>query len=222
VVPLTRVTISGPMTGVTNTAYSFTANISPITATTPIMYTWMPEPDSGQGTTSTSYTWTTGGNKTITVTANNVGGALTGTHTIAIGPWSIYLPLTMRDWINYYEGPWEAEPNDTSVQANGPIRSSQTYSGTFPSPADLKDYFYFYLSTARTVELWLTNIPVESDYDLVLLNANGEPICLSNNSGPADEHIVCGPLPVGRYYIQVYNYSKTGSTQPYHLWMVCR
>jgi hypothetical protein len=222
VVPLTRVTISGPMTGVTNTAYSFTANISPITATTPIMYTWMPEPDSGQGTTSTSYTWTTGGNKTITVTANNVGGTLTGVHTIAIGPWSIYLPLTMRDWINYYEGPWETEPNDTSVQANGPIRSDRIYNGTFPSPADLKDYFYFYLSTARTVELWLTNIPVGSDYDLYLRNANLEPICFSNNPSNADEHIVCGPLPVGYYYVQVYNYGMTGSTQPYHLRVVYR
>ena len=84
VVPLTRVTISGPTAGITNTAYSFTANISPITATAPITYTWMPAPDSGQGTSSASYTWTTVGTKTITVTAQNTVNMVTDTHAITI------------------------------------------------------------------------------------------------------------------------------------------
>jgi hypothetical protein len=35
--------------------------------------------------------------------------------------------------------------------------------------------------------------------------------------GNADEHILTGILPTGRYYIQVYHNSTGGSTQAYHL-----
>jgi hypothetical protein len=103
VVPLTRVTISGPKAGITNTAYSFTANISLITATAPITYTWTPAPDSGQGTSSASYTWTTVGTKTITVTAQNTVNMVTDTHAITIQAtlsWT-YLPLVMKDYSNH-------------------------------------------------------------------------------------------------------------------------
>jgi hypothetical protein len=83
-VPLTAVTISGPITGATYASHTFSATVSPITATIPITYTWLPVPDSGQGTASANYSWLTDGNKTITVTAENMGGIVTDTHMISL------------------------------------------------------------------------------------------------------------------------------------------
>ena len=85
-------------------AYTFAAIVSPPTATTPITYTWSPVPDSGQGTVvlaqSTAvvtFTWVITGDKTITLTAENVGGMVSDIHVIAIGEqYHIYLPLVLR------------------------------------------------------------------------------------------------------------------------------
>lgn len=72
--PLTNVTISGNSSGVTNTTYTYVANITPVDATTPIAYTWSPAPQSGQNTASATYRWTTTGSKAIRVTASNCAG----------------------------------------------------------------------------------------------------------------------------------------------------
>jgi hypothetical protein len=103
------------------------------------------------------------------------------------------------------------------TQANGPLTSGSTYYGIFPSPTDPKDYFYFDLPAAHTIELWLTHIPAGQDYNLVLRDASLAEKGYSANPGTADEHILTGVLPAGRYYIQVFNYSGPGSAQPYYL-----
>ena len=122
------------------------------------------------------------------------------------------------EWVDVL---WEAEPNDDALtQANGPIVSGLTYYGTFPGAADPKDYFYFDLPVAHTVELWLRSIQAGHNYDLTLRNANEDEVKHSGELGNADEHILTGVLPAGRYYIQVTNASQTGSTQPYHLRVV--
>ena len=84
IVPLATVTISGPTTGAINTSYTFSTTVSPVTATTPINYTWTPAPESGQGTATATYSWPTAGNKIITVTAENVSGTVSDTHSINI------------------------------------------------------------------------------------------------------------------------------------------
>lgn len=81
-VPLAGVTIAGPDSGETQTAYEFTASINPIDATTPVTYTWSPEPASGQGTASARYTWFTAGTKPVAVTVQNCGGATAASATI--------------------------------------------------------------------------------------------------------------------------------------------
>ncbi|MDY7076423.1 MAG: PKD domain-containing protein [Chloroflexota bacterium] len=100
-VPPSEVVISGPTTGIINTAYAFKATVGPGTATTPITYTWSPVPNNGQGTAVVSFTWVISGDKTITVTAENTSGtaryAVSDTHVITIGePYRIYLPLVLR------------------------------------------------------------------------------------------------------------------------------
>jgi hypothetical protein len=101
---LTDVTISGPTRGVTNTAYTFTATVSPPTATLPTSYTWQATGQpltthvvTNRPTDTIAYSWTPAGAKIITVTAVNCGGSVVDTHTIRINQWDIYLPLVMRN-----------------------------------------------------------------------------------------------------------------------------
>ena len=87
--PVDMVTISGPSTGMANVSYQFVASVSPISATTPVTYTWQA---SEQGTViqtnnlsdTVPFTWATTGTKTITVSANNALAEVIDTHTINI------------------------------------------------------------------------------------------------------------------------------------------
>jgi len=86
----TSVTIGGPATGTVNTGYTFTATVSPDTATQPITYTWQatgqsPVVHTGGLTDTVTFTWSATGTQVITVTAANAGGIVTGIHTITIG-----------------------------------------------------------------------------------------------------------------------------------------
>jgi len=117
---------------------------------------------------------------------------------------------------------WEREPNNGCSQANGPIRSGSTYSGTFTTAADTRDYFSFDLNdTPRSVELWLTNIPPGCDYDVALCGADCEVVddCYSNEYGNANEHVRCNLSQTGTYKVRVYYY-VTGCSEPYHLRVV--
>ncbi|HQI86583.1 MAG TPA: hypothetical protein PKV20_18555 [Anaerolineae bacterium] len=113
---------------------------------------------------------------------------------------------------------WEKEPNDEALnQANGPLVSGLTYYGRFSSGADRQDYFFIYLQSAQSVELWLSNIAAGQDYDLTLRNTALQVVGYSGEPGDANEHIRTTTLPAGRYYIQVYNRSGSSSTQAYYL-----
>ena len=57
--------------------------------------TWAPEPGEGQATPDATYSWAAPGLWVITVTAENCGGVVTGTHTIAVKK-QIYLPLILK------------------------------------------------------------------------------------------------------------------------------
>ena len=92
---VTGVNISGPVTGTVGADHTFAATVSPLDASTPITYTWSPEPVSGQGTFAATYRWSTFGDKTITVTAVNCGGSAVDDHDIDI--WDgVYMPLVLR------------------------------------------------------------------------------------------------------------------------------
>ncbi len=83
-VPLTSVAVNGPLTGTTNTPYTFNADVSPATASCPVTYTWTPVPSTGQGTSAASYTWSSPGAYSVTVAAQNCGGIVTASHRITI------------------------------------------------------------------------------------------------------------------------------------------
>jgi uncharacterized protein YjiK len=77
--PATGVTLSGPAAGQANQSYAFTASVSPLSATTPLSYTWQAT-DQTQLTRSAGlndtlpFTWATTGPKVITVTVTNGAG----------------------------------------------------------------------------------------------------------------------------------------------------
>jgi len=136
-----------------------------------------------------------------------------------------YSNLGRSDWSNTesVQVRWECEPNNTLSSATGPIISDVsdlTYYGTFPGQGDMSDYFYFELDASRSIELWLTNIQNEHDYDLYLRRANGSVIEKSKKAGNANEHILPTNLSRGLYYIQVHNYGESGNTEPYHLQVI--
>ncbi|MBN1246412.1 MAG: DNRLRE domain-containing protein, partial [Anaerolineae bacterium] len=94
----TSVTIGGATQGLIDTAYDFSAAISPANATAPITYTWQATdqaPTSGSSP-SASYTWATPGSKTITVTVENCGSSVQDTRVVSISepPPACPAPLT--------------------------------------------------------------------------------------------------------------------------------
>jgi len=93
----TGVTVGGPTEGTVGERYTFTATVSPFTATAPFTYAWSPMPEGGPGPDVVTYSWTTPGTKTITVTVENAGGAATGTRDVVIADHKIYLPLVLRN-----------------------------------------------------------------------------------------------------------------------------
>lgn len=127
------------------------------------------------------------------------------------------LPITLNNALVYFNGPWEIEPNNTFSQANGFIRSGQTYFGTISDPSDVNDYFSFKLTVPHTVEIFLTQIANGSNFNLTLRDINLNVVGYSGNLNNQDEHILTGALPVGQYYIQISNSSGTGSNQAYNL-----
>ena len=102
--PPTAVTIDGPVDGVIDAAYTFTATINPVTATQPITVMWQATGQSdvahllGEISDTIVFTWTSGttGTQLITATATNDSGSSLGTHVIIFGASKIYLPLIMR------------------------------------------------------------------------------------------------------------------------------
>ena len=127
----------------------------------------------------------------------------------------------VSDWSNVRQVDvlWELEPNDEAPeQVNGPIMPNLVYYGTFPNGDDVDDYYFFDLPTARRVNVWLTNIPSDQNYDLILRDASLTVKGYSGNLSNSGEYIRTEDiLPAGRYYIQVFHRSTGGSTQPYHL-----
>jgi hypothetical protein len=117
---------------------------------------------------------------------------------------------------------WEAEPNDSPGQANGPLVASITYHGAFPSNADPQDYFRVRLSSPGRLELWLTQIPDGQDYNLIVRDSNLDIVGYSAELSNASEHILTGWIGSGDYYVQVYHAVAGGSLQPYSLLFVER
>jgi hypothetical protein len=98
--PLTDVAISARTLGEIDTAYTFSAILTPVEATPPMTYTWSPAPLTGQGSATATYRWSATGVYGVSVEAENCGGGRSATHDIRILLPSelvhTFLPTVMR------------------------------------------------------------------------------------------------------------------------------
>jgi hypothetical protein len=90
-----------------NQAYTFGADVTPVTATLPITYTWQATDQTQRivaagPSNDQAFTWTLEGTKYITVTVNNgIGSSVQGTYSLSVSVdvnYSIYLPLVLRNY----------------------------------------------------------------------------------------------------------------------------
>ncbi|MFN8454920.1 MAG: hypothetical protein U0401_09680 [Anaerolineae bacterium] len=104
-IPPSWVVLSGSTSGVVSTTYAFTATTSPVTATTPLTYTWQaseqtPVIHSNGLSDTVDFNWITSGAKTITVTVNNGITQVSSTHTISLTavtePQETFLPIILK------------------------------------------------------------------------------------------------------------------------------
>jgi hypothetical protein len=104
---VTTAAIAGQSEGTTNTTIPFTTTVGPVTASTPITYTWQatdhdPITHTGEQSDTVDFTWAIAGTKAITVTADNgYGEPVITTHSISIRDEDpvgqmLYLPLVTR------------------------------------------------------------------------------------------------------------------------------
>jgi hypothetical protein len=117
-----------------------------------------------------------------------------------------YLPTILHQFVSYFEGPQEVEPNNGLgvSQANGPIRSGQPYFGRFPTGNDQYDIFYFYLAEKGNVQVELVAIPLGRDYNLYLFSADATRKGYSGEVDNTDEHISSSNLEPGIYYVAIH------------------
>ena len=137
-------------------------------------------------------------------------------------PCTTFLPIVMRGYCGC--GPDNYEPNDSCNQAYGSLTSGQTYQ-SYISCCDVatykkSDYFYIDISTTNAINIYLTDIPAGTDYDLCLYRNPSDdpnnPAACSRNDGNSPEMISYNPPATGRYYIRVYAHSGY-SASPYSL-----
>ncbi|MEZ4519848.1 MAG: hypothetical protein R3C44_24465 [Chloroflexota bacterium] len=63
-----------------------------------------------------------------------------------------YLPILLSLKQEFFDGPWESEPNHPYPNANGPIGSSRDYFGYVN---DASDYWSFYATSPGNIEISL-------------------------------------------------------------------
>ncbi len=124
----------------------------------------------------------------------------------------IYMPMVLKDYMHYFEGPMEVEPNDTYLQANGPLRSGRDYTGY---PDDDKDYFSIYLRTSGQITIDLTNhTGTGVQLQLFYQNTSSSPLVYKYN---APYHIDYPASTAGWYYIYIASTGNFNTNTAYTL-----
>ena len=108
------------------------------------------------------------------------------------------------------------EPNDSMLEAAGPLIPGEEYLGFISSRGDI-DFFYLEIDTPQIVQLSLTNIPPEADYDLYLVTGEEDLLADSSNTGQQEERIEYTTSSVGVFYVVVLPFENSSSTESYTL-----
>lgn len=128
----TSVTVSGPVYGMTNRDYLFTATVGPGNVTQPLTYTWqatdlVPLQVVGASSDSRALRWQRPGLKAVRVTAANGSGAVTTTYYVFVWPSNsqfhqVMLPLALNRSVRVAPPPpLEASPEPAAPVAGVPF-----------------------------------------------------------------------------------------------------
>jgi hypothetical protein len=119
---------------------------------------------------------------------------------------AVFVPLILRsDTLNLPCGNQDSEPNNRFSEAVAqPLLCPATQlTGTANRKIDLVDFFRVNVEQTATLQIDLTNLPPNSDFDLYLYNETGLPQGVGSQSGSQNEQIRVSATP-GRYFIGVY------------------
>ncbi len=144
------------------------------------------------------------------VKASSIGGDSSWSDALSVTVEScfIYLPMTIRQPSIYFEGPWEEEPNDSYLEANGPLRSGKDYYGY---PDDDRDYFSIDVDTGGKIVIDLSDHLDEGVQLQLFYESVGD---LKKLDYTPPYHIEYTGDP-GVYYIYIYTASGYSDTEPY-------
>ena len=124
----------------------------------------------------------------------------------------VYLPLVLKNYVAYFEGPLEQEENDSSAQANGPLHSGRDYYG---KPDDTEDYFSFITTQNGTIDVSLINHTGGGVQMMLYYQSTAqrvEPVCQKG-----DAETSCSKSypnrPPGLYYLRIYTPYNNNQTQ---------
>jgi serine protease Do len=138
---------------------------------------------------------------------------------VAVGQLNELRPVNLAAYLTEEQEPAEDlniyEPNDTLDKAYGPLESGKVYQAYIDSEEDV-DVYYIEVTTRAPITIDLTNINWRSDYDLYLLDSDGEEV--DHSWGTTDsEHIEYDPRTTGTYYIEVNTWAGHSVEDPYSL-----
>jgi hypothetical protein len=137
-------------------------------------------------------------------------GYLAGSQAVPLYFAWLHLPLVLKNSFNFFAGPFEAEPNNSTTEANGPLRSGQDYLGY---PNDAKDYFSFITSNTGPITITLTN-DVGGNVQLQLFYQTAGNMVKYVTSAP---YVINYTGAAGTYYIYLSTGSNYNGTIPYTL-----
>jgi serine protease Do len=138
---------------------------------------------------------------------------------VSVGQLNELRPVNLVSYLVEPEEPAEDleafEPNESVEEASGPLVSGKVYQAYISSEEDV-DVYYVDVETRDPIIIDLTNINWRSDYDLYLVDSDGE--TLDYSWGTTDkEHIEYQPRTSGEYYIAIVTYGGYSVSEPYSL-----
>jgi serine protease Do len=138
---------------------------------------------------------------------------------VSIGQLNELRPINLLQYITEEEVPAQDlnayEPNETIDMAWGPLESGKVYQAYISSDDDV-DVYELDVETTDPIIVELRNISWRADYDLYLLDSQGERVDYSWGTTES-EHIEYKPRTAGTYYVLINTYGGHSVSEPYSL-----
>ena len=152
-------------------------------------------------------------NETVWLTLSDaenaaIGGVNPAPLIIETDEMSVHLPATLAGYYNCEDCAPPCDPsnnycedNDTSWEAYGPLAPGVPYRAY---PNDQDDYYFFELTSAQSVLVWLTNYQATGDLLLYRRTPNGDRELVGHWGMGGSEMEISRTLQAGTYYVRVY------------------